>query len=77
MERSGLFIVFFCFFSKFNKQCIKQRFFQNHLLFLSALPVWGSELTTKSLHYRGGDLVKIAATLNVKFWVLVVRGDWW
>jgi hypothetical protein len=37
MERSVLFIVFFCFFSKFNKQCIRQRFIQDHLLFLTAL----------------------------------------
>jgi hypothetical protein len=29
---------FLLFFSKFNKQCIKQRFIQDHLLFLTALP---------------------------------------
>jgi hypothetical protein len=28
---------FLLFFSKFNKQCIKQRFIQDHLLFLTAL----------------------------------------
>jgi hypothetical protein len=28
---------FLLFFSKFSKQCIKQRFIQDHLLFLTAL----------------------------------------
>jgi hypothetical protein len=39
MERSALFIV--SVFSKFNKQCIKQRFIQDHLLFLTALTAGG------------------------------------
>jgi hypothetical protein len=30
---------FLLFFSKFTKQCIKQRFIQDHLLFLKALSV--------------------------------------
>jgi hypothetical protein len=29
---------FLLFFSKFKKQCINQRFIQDHLLFLTALP---------------------------------------
>ena len=37
-------------------------------------PVWGSEFTTK-VATRRGDSAEIAATLNVKLWVLgVVRG---
>jgi hypothetical protein len=35
MKRSVLFIVFFCLFSKFSKHCIKQRFIQDNLLFLT------------------------------------------
>jgi len=36
--------------------------------------VWGSEFTTK-VATRRGDSAEIAATLNVKLWVLgVVRG---
>jgi hypothetical protein len=31
-------LCFLLFFSKLKKQCIKQRFIQDHLLFLTALP---------------------------------------
>ena len=34
-------------------------------------PVWGSEFTTKVATLQG-DSTEIAATLNVKLWVLVV-----
>ena len=38
---------------------------------------WGSEFTSKAATLQGGP-EETAATLNVKLWVLVVRGgDWW
>jgi hypothetical protein len=36
-------------------------------------PVWGSEFTVEVAKIQG-DLAEIAATLNVKFWVLVIGG---
>jgi hypothetical protein len=40
--------------------------------------VWGSDFTSKAAILQGGGPAETAATLSVKFWILVVVvRDWW
>ena len=56
-KRSERMVVVLLFFSKFSKQCIKQRFIQDHLLFLTAL------------HCRLRKKQKILPGISVTRWI--------